>query len=55
MISNLTQVRKAATGDANIVFNRSVPRRINSQVLKKKKYLKRISDCFLFVDLVLNE
>ena len=48
MLSNITQVRKAATGDANIVFIRSVTRRINSQVLKRK-YLKRISVCFLFV------
>ena len=36
ILSNITHVRKAATGDANIVFNRSVPRCINSQVLKRK-------------------
>ena len=38
ILSNITQVRKAATGDANIVFNRSVPRCINSQVLKRKLF-----------------
>ena len=33
ILSNITQVRKAATEDANIVFNRSVRRCIHSQVL----------------------
>ena len=55
ILSNITQVRKAATGgDANIVFNRSVLRCINSQVLKRKSIWSELRLCFWFVYLVLN-
>ena len=52
---NITQVRKAATGDANIVFNRSVPRRINFQDLKRKESIEANKwRCFWFVYLALS-